>query len=130
MNYQYKHIQILTVLALMAFSTGTKAHGIPPVRVGYESAFVEVTTFLDEDNGYNGGGSGVSLREAVQYSAPGAVVILKSGAYALNEAGLSTLTLKRDIIIKGAGVGETRIAGAGGSVFQIRNGINATISDL
>jgi hypothetical protein len=40
---------------------------------------VTVTTTADEDNGLLGGGAGVSLREAVKYSAPGRLITFAAG---------------------------------------------------
>lgn len=50
-------------------------------------AIIPTTTFVDEDNGFLGGGTGVSLREAVKYSAANDTITLSAGVYNLTLAG-------------------------------------------
>ncbi len=51
-----------------------------------------VTTTADEDNGSSGGGTGVSLREAVKYSFPGARIYFPAGHNG------ATITLTNEIV--------------------------------
>lgn len=92
-----KHSQALnrrTAQASLSLSTPSsrrRARRARPLLEALEDRLVPVTipltTFVDEDNGFLGGGAGISLREAIRYSAAGDVVQLSAGTYNLTLYG-------------------------------------------
>jgi hypothetical protein len=74
-----------------ATSDGRRKRCARPVLEALEDravpAIIPVTTFTDEDNGFLGGGTGVSLREAVRYSVANDVAQLPAGMYGLTLFG-------------------------------------------
>jgi hypothetical protein len=70
-------------------------------------AIINVTTTADEDNGLLGGGAGISLREAIRYSAAGDIINLPAGTFTLTIAGanedlgaLATSTLPKTSLLR------------------------------
>ncbi len=104
------------------------------VREAYDSVLptIDVTTTADEDNGTLGGGAGVSLREAIRYSAAGDTINLPAGTYTLSIAAINEdagatgdLDITKNLTITGAGAGATVINTAGGwsdRVFHVTAG--------
>ena len=81
------------------------------------AASITVTTTIDEDNGLLGGGSGVSLREAVLYAVSGDVINLPTGTYTLTTPGGGNNDGKKgDLDVFGKTIS---IAGAGASSTKI-----------
>ena len=80
------------------------------------AAGITVTTTTDEDNGSLGGGTGVSLREAVLYAATGDVIILPAGTYNLTTPGGANDSKKGDLDISGKAL---TITGAGAATTKI-----------
>lgn len=81
------------------------------------AASITVTTTTDEDNGSLGGGTGVSLREAVLYASTNDVINLPAGTYTLtipgggnNDGKKGDLdVISKAITIAGAGATSTKI---------------------
>ena len=80
------------------------------------AAGITVTTTTDEDNGSLGGGTGISLREAVLYSANGDVINVPAGTYTLTIPGGANDSRKGDLDINGKAI---TIAGAGAATTKI-----------
>ncbi len=110
-----------------------------------QTADITVTTTTDEDNGSLGGGSGISLREALLYSADGDEIALPAGVYNLTIPGVGDDTgvrgdldvVGKAITIVGAGAATTRIAAnfPNGNidrdrVMDIQSGAGLTISGV
>ena len=77
-------------------------------------ATINVTTIADEDNGILGGGSGISLREAIRYSGTGDTINLPAGTYTLTITGANEnlgatgdLDITKNLTITGAGAAAT-----------------------
>ncbi|GAB4278257.1 MAG: hypothetical protein Fur0025_04680 [Oscillatoriaceae cyanobacterium] len=115
-------------------------------RSAYAGVFATITvsTLLDEDDGSLVGGAGISLREAINYSATGDTIQLAAGTYTLTLDGSAEdlgLTGDLDIdgknlIIIGAGQATTTIdasgftAGNEDRVFHLLNNASLDISAL
>src|SRR4028119_1797361 len=99
---------------------------------------INVTTTADEDNGILGGGAGISLREAIRYSATGDTINLPGGTFTLTIAGANEdlgatgdLDITKNLTIMGAGTGNTTIntaAGGNDRVFHVLSGNTFSIS--
>ena len=102
-------------------------------------ALIAVNTFADEDDGFLGGSSGTSLREAIRYSAAGDTIQLQAGTYRLTRLGpiedigsTGDLDVSRSLTITGAGAQQTIVDGnSSDRAFDIQPGVpGVTISDL
>ena len=81
------------------------------------AAGITVTTTIDEDNGSLGGGSGISLREAVLYSANSDVINVPAGTYTLTIPGGGNDDGKRgDLDVVGKAI---TIVGVGATTTKI-----------
>lgn len=80
------------------------------------AAGITVTTTTDEDNGSLGGGTGVSLREAVLYTTNGDVINVPAGTYSLTISGGANDSKKGDLDITGKAL---TISGAGAATTKI-----------
>ncbi len=129
MKTRIAHIGLLALFLGCAAAVSSHACGIQPIRIGDGASMIEVTTMLDEDNGFCGGGSGISLREAVRYSEPGAIILVNAGFYKLAAPG-APIVFAHDVILKGAGAGTTVISGADYSVFEISARTSVTIAGV
>jgi hypothetical protein len=101
-------------------------------------ATINVTTTADEDNGILGGGGGISLREAIRYSAAGDTINLPAGTFTLTIAGanedlgaVGDLDITKNLTITGSGAATTTIntaAGWNNLVFHVVSGNTFSIS--
>jgi hypothetical protein len=110
-NTSFTIYTFICAVILIAGSSFARANSILPVRIENQSAIIQVDTFSDEDNGYLGGGSGISLREALKYADQGTIIILESGRYSLTGDRFTGLEVRNELILKGAGIGKTIIDG-------------------
>jgi len=126
-----RHIHKYALLLGVFLFFATTVYAIQPIRIENASFIVTVTTTADEDDGYLGGGLGVSLREALAYSDEGTIIVLPKGAFSINSGAVGGIEISKDILLKGSGIGETMITGNGrSSVFTIRTGTEFFISDI
>jgi hypothetical protein len=90
---------------------------------------VTVTTLSDEDNGFLGGGSGVSLREAVNRSYPGDVIdFAVTGTITLSGG---PLVIAHNLSVHGPALNTVTVSGNSATrVFQVNAGIKAEILNL
>ena len=101
-------------------------------------AIINVTTTDDEDNGTLGGGAGISLREAIRYSAAGDTINLPAGTFTLTMTGADEnlgatgdLDITQNLTITGSGAATTTINTAAAwddRVFQVVTGNTFSIS--
>ncbi|MAT38304.1 MAG: hypothetical protein CL946_01730 [Ectothiorhodospiraceae bacterium] len=126
-----KHIRILTILALTAaIAFGTTARAEHPDAFA-PAMSITVTTGFDEDDGYVGGGMGVSLREALTHAADGATITIPAGVYTLDADSHSGITVSSKVKIKGAGREHTIIdAGNNGRIITVSAGGHAEIQGI
>jgi hypothetical protein len=90
---------------------------------------IVVTTLADEDNGFLGGGSGMSLREAIKYSVSGDVVTFGVKGTITLTGG--QLVLDHNLTIQG-NAAETLLVNANSAsrAFMVNAGVTADISNI
>lgn len=110
---------------------------LEPLEDRLAPAIIPTTTFVDEDNGFLGGGTGVSLREAIRYSAAGDTAQLSAGVYNITIPGVGEnlgatgdLDVTRPLIINGPATCNAIIDGNGIERVLDVHGVNLMVSNV
>ncbi|MCI4647098.1 choice-of-anchor Q domain-containing protein, partial [Phaeodactylibacter sp.] len=119
-----KYVQLILLFMLISF--------------GLAATTINVTTTTDEDNGFLGGGNGISLREAIIYSSSGDEIVLSGSTYVLTltsteegfnlTPGTGDLDIQHDLTITGNGA--TIDANGIDRVIQIASGVEVVIDHV